>query len=144
MDKDISYSRAEKGRAMIAYKEDEILPYEKWLVAFVDKFTGTCEDRTVLVRQFYAPGFYEAYDMVASYAEKSQLRVLWFQEKHRCGSPYSSTNYAELESQCTYCNNFFSDRDDIPCSATHCSAVFCSRKCFDEHNNLKHHGTLIS
>ena len=144
MDKDISYSRAEKDSAIIAHKEDEILSYEKWLAAFVDKFTGTWADGTVLVRQFYAPGFYEAYDIVASYAEKSQLRVLWFQEKHRCGTHYSSTNYAELESQCTYCNNFFNDGDDIPCSATYCSAVFCSRRCFDEHNNLKHHGTVIS
>jgi hypothetical protein len=143
VDKDISSSRVEKNRARIAYKEDEIPPHEKWLAAFVDELTGSA-DGTVLVRQFYAPGFYEAYDIVASYAQKSQLRVLWFQEKRRCGTPYSSTNYAELESQCTYCNNFFNDRDDIPCSATHCSAMFCSRKCFDEHNNLKHHGTVIS
>ena len=144
MDKDISSPRVEKNRARIAYKEDEIPPHEKWLAAFVDEFTGTCADGTVLVRQFYAPGFYEAYDIVASYAEKSQLRVLWFQEKHRCGSPYSSTNYAELELQCTYCNNFSSDGDNIPCLATYCSAVFCSRRCFDEHNNLKHHKTVIS
>ena len=49
-----------------AVDEDEVIPYEKWLVSF--KKTNSLKDpqQATFVRQFYAPGFYEAYDIVAT------------------------------------------------------------------------------
>jgi hypothetical protein len=126
-----------KDRTKIAYRDKVVLPYEKWLAAFIDDPDGTGTEGNVFLRQFHASGFYEAYSIVASYAEKSQTRILWFQEKRVCGLPYSDTKYTELESNCTYCNDFFSG-DDIPCPDSDCSAVLCSRKCLVEHNSLKH------
>jgi hypothetical protein len=138
VNKDNCCTRAEKDGTEIAFEEEQILPYEKWLVAFKNDFTGDHLDESMFLRQFYAPGFYEAYDMVATYAERSQVQVLWFQEKRNCGAPYINTNYPELESLCTYCNNFFNHGDYVPCRDCHCSARFCSRKCLDEHIDLKH------
>ncbi|MDW0282725.1 MAG: hypothetical protein QN720_09495, partial [Nitrososphaeraceae archaeon] len=89
-------------------------------------------------RQFYAPGFYEAYDIVATYSEKLQVEILWFQEKRNCGLPYSGGNYPDLESLCTYCNNFFNYQDPIPCPHAHCTADLCSRQCLKDHTSLKH------
>jgi hypothetical protein len=136
--KDNCCTKTEKDRTETDFKEDQILPYEKWLVAFESSFTGTNLDGTIFLRQFYAPGFYEAYDIVATYAEKSQVQILWFQEKRNCGVPYINTSYPELESLCTYCNYLFNHGDPIPCPDCHCSASFCSRKCLDEHCDLKH------
>lgn len=131
-------SRKEKGNSEIAFREDEILPYEKWLVAFQNNFSPTILEDTVFLRQFFAPGFYEAYDMVATYAEKSQVEILWFLEKRECGIPYLNSEYPELESLCTYCNNFFNLHDPIPCPDPQCSAKFCSRNCLQAHIDIKH------
>ncbi|MGA8106442.1 MAG: hypothetical protein WB815_07280, partial [Nitrososphaeraceae archaeon] len=98
----------------IAFKEDDILPYEKWLAAFRNGSNSEILEEHEFLRQFHATGFYEAYDIVASFAEKSQVEILWFLEKRECGHPYVNSNYPELESLCTYCNGFFSYRDSIP------------------------------
>jgi hypothetical protein len=131
-------SRKEKGNSEIAFREDEILPYEKWLVAFQNNFSPTFLEDTVFIRQFFAPGFYEAYDIVATYAEKSQVEILWFLEKRECGIPYLNSEYPELESLCTYCNNFFNFHDPIPCPDPQCFAKFCSRNCLQAHIDFKH------
>ena len=136
MNKNTRNTRAEKDSTEIAYEDELILPYEKWLAAFVVDLGGTRKDGNVFLRQFHASGFYEAYAIVASYAERLQIRVLWFQEKRSCGISYSGTNYMEIESQCTYCNDSFNG-DDIPCPDTNCSARLCSKKCLAEHNLLK-------
>lgn len=122
----------------IAFKEDDILPYEKWLAAFRNGSSSEILEEHEFLRQFHATGFYEAYDIVASFAEKSQVEILWFLEKRECGHPYVNSNYPELESLCTYCNGFFSYRDSIPCPYSQCSSIFCSKICLQDHIALKH------
>jgi hypothetical protein len=58
--------------------EDEVLLAEKWLVAFTNASSKSNPQSAIFIRQFYAPGFYEAYDIVATYAEKLKLNILWF------------------------------------------------------------------
>ena len=64
---------------------------EKWLVAFRNPSSKRHPDGSVFVRQFYAPGYYEAYDTVMTHAEKSSLEVLWFREKRNC-EPFLNRN----------------------------------------------------
>lgn len=117
---------------------DELAP-EKWLVAFRNPSSGRGPDGSVFVRQFYAPGYYEAYDTVMTQAEKLGLEVLWFREKRSC-EPFINRNFPDLESICTYCNRKFNHSDPIPCSASGCSALLCSRECSSDHSRMKHQG----
>jgi hypothetical protein len=121
-----------------AVNEDEIIPYEKWLVSF--KKTNSMKDphQATFVRQFYAPGFYEAYDIVATYAEKSNVDILWFKQKQSCMGNYINNNYPALESFCTYCNRKFNHIDPIPCIEDSCYAEFCSKECTIDHCKMKH------
>ncbi len=121
----------------ITYKEDGIFPYEKWLVAYKNNFSKRFSERIIL-RQFYAAGFYEAFDVVATYAERFQVEILWFLEKRECGLPYVSSNYPGLEIACTYCDNLIDYQDSVPCPKQQCSAKVCSRKCLMEHIDYKH------
>lgn len=130
--------RKKKGGNEIAFRESEIFPSEKWLVAFkCDSGTKSFE-KTTFIRQFYAPDFYEAYDTAATYAERFQVEVLWFQEKRNCGTPYTNYSYPELESLCTYCNNLFGYQDTIPCLDSKCSATLCTKNCLQDHVAFKH------
>ena len=114
-------------------ENDEVLLPEKWLVRFRDA------RGTPFVRQFYAPGFYEAYDTVMGYAEKLFLEILWFKEKGNCGLEYLGRTFPQLESFCTYCNKRFNDTDPLQCAHINCSSEFCSRQCARNHQDLKHH-----
>lgn len=120
-----------------AFQEND-LPYEKWLAAFRNGPDSWMSKEHEFLRQFHATGFYEAYDIVATYAEKSQVEILWFMEKRECGQPFVSNNYPELESICTYCNCLFSYLDSIPCPFPRCNSVFCSKICLQDHTGLKH------
>ena len=62
-------------------REDEVLLPEKWLVAFKNPNSKKNPESSIFVRQFYAPGFYEAYDIVATYAEKLKLDILGLRKK---------------------------------------------------------------
>lgn len=115
---------------------DELAP-EKWLAAFRNPSSIKHPEGSVFVRQFYAPGYYEAYDTVMTHAEKMRLEVLWFREKRLC-EPFLNQNFPELESICTYCNKRFNHSEPIPCSATECNGLFCSRECIGEHFKMKH------
>ena len=121
-----------------AVREDEILLPEKWLVAFKNPNSKKNPESSTFVRQFYAPGFYEAYDIVATYAEKLKLDILWFKEKRNCGYAYINKNYLQLESFCTYCNNKFNHIDPIPCIKGDCQAEFCSKECMADHYKIRH------
>ncbi len=123
-----------------AVEEDEILLSEKWLVAFIDHNSKKNIRPFVFVRQFYAPGYYEAYDTVMTYAEKSQISILWFKQKHNCGYPYLNRNYPMLESFCIYCNKKFNHIDPIPCINENCHAEFCSKICMEDHYKIRHKG----
>lgn len=117
--------------------EDDVLPNEKWLVRFINPNSRRPQG-SAFVRQFHAPGFYEAYDTVMTYAEKSNLDILWFKEKTRCGDEYANRNFLELESYCTYCNKKFNHLDPLPCANEDCTAEFCSKECAINHHFMRH------
>lgn len=117
--------------------EDDVLPSEKWLVRFINPNSRRPQG-SAFVRQFHAPGFYEAYDTVMTYAEKSNLDILWFKEKTRCGDEYANRNFLELESYCTYCNKKFNHLDPLPCANEDCTAEFCSKECAINHHFMRH------
>jgi hypothetical protein len=115
---------------------DEI-PAEKWLVAYRNPQSKKRPEGSAFMRQFYAPGYYEAYDTVMTYAEKSKLEVLWFREKRSC-EPFVNSDFPVLESLCTFCNKKFNHAEPIPCQHENCRSEFCSRECMKEHCVLKH------
>ena len=118
--------------------EKNTIPYEKWIVSFADGRKSTIK---ISYREFYAQGYYEAYDMVMTYAEKQNLNVRWFKEKRSCGIKFSEYEIAKLESFCTYCNRKFNHQDPVPCIHNNCNSMFCSRNCMNEHIMLLHNST---
>ncbi|HEY9398368.1 MAG TPA: hypothetical protein VIP29_00565 [Nitrososphaeraceae archaeon] len=118
-----------------AVDEKNILPYEKWIVSFSDSRKNNIK---ISYREFFAQGFYEAYDIVMTYAEKQNVDVRWFKEKRNCGSTFSNYKITKLESLCTYCNKKFNHEDLIPCYHAYCHSIFCSRECMNDHLLLLH------
>jgi hypothetical protein len=118
-----------------AVEEKNIIPYEKWIVSFSDSRKDNIK---IYHREFFAQGFYEAYDIVMTYAEKQNLDVRWFKEKRNCGSTFSSYNVTKLESFCTYCNKNFNHAEPLPCKDLNCYSMFCSRECMNDHLTLLH------
>jgi hypothetical protein len=118
-------------RTKVARNEEDIIPVEKWLVSFR-------KNGREFVRQFRAEGYYEAYDTVLTHAEKRKLEVLWFKEKRNCGSKYLNKNYSELESICIYCRAIFNETEPVPCYDENCNAIFCSKRCMQEHFKFRH------
>lgn len=118
---------------------DEDVPTEKWLVAYRKSTPYTTKNPygSVFVRQFYAPGYYEAYDIVLTHAERMNLEVLWFREK-RCCEAFFNKNLPELESICTYCNKKFNFAEPLPCVYDACDAELCSKECMTDHCKLRH------
>ena len=110
---------------------------EKWLVAFRNPESKKGPEGSVFVRQFFAPGYYKAYDTVITHAERTGLEVLWFREKRSC-EPFLNRSFPGLESICTYCNRKFNHSEPIPCARGDCTGEFCSRECMDEHSKIRH------
>jgi hypothetical protein len=123
------------GKKNIASDDD--IPLEKWLVCYRNPASKKHPGGSVFIRQFYAAGFYEAYDTVLTYAENMNIEVMWFREKRSCG-PFLNYDIPELESLCTYCNKKFNDLEPMPCSYRDCKAEFCSRQCMENHLSLRH------
>lgn len=118
--------------------DSESIPHILWLVAF-KKYDLYNSEPKIILRQFYSPGFYESYDMVTSFSEKSNLEILWFKEKNNfINHPYYSRMFPLLESFCTYCNKKYNENEPIPCNEIKCYGEFCSRSCLDEHHKLRH------
>ena len=113
------------------------MPLEKWLVSYRNPASKKHPGGSVFIRQFYAAGFYEAYDTVLTYAETMNIEVMWFREKRSC-EPFLNCDVPELESLCTYCNKKFNDLEPVPCSHEGCKAEFCSRECMANHLALRH------
>jgi hypothetical protein len=113
------------------------VPLEKWLVSYRNPASKKHPGGSVFIRQFYAAGFYEAYDTVLTYAENMNMEVMWFREKRSC-EPFLNYDVPELESLCTYCNKKFNDLEPMPCSHGACKAEFCSRQCMENHLALRH------
>ena len=118
--------------------EKEILPSEKWLVSFKNDNNRSSVNPRVLIRQFYAQGYYEAYDIIRTYAEKLALEIIWFKEKRNCSHYFISKTFPQLESICVYCNRIFNDMEPIPCLQENCKHIFCSMNCLDNHIRLIH------
>lgn len=122
-------------RKEVASEDD--LPLEKWLVAYRNPNSKRRAGGFVFVRQFYAPGYYEAYNTVLTHAEKLNLEVLWFREKRSC-EEFLNRDFPDLETICTYCNKKFNDSEPVPCSHNGCRFEFCSMECMAEHRALRH------
>ena len=119
----------------------DVLPSEKWLVSFKNhNYTRSVIPR-VIIRQFYAQGYFEAYDIIRTYAEKLALEIIWFKEKRNCSHLFISKKFPQLESICVYCNRIFNELDPIPCLQEDCIHIFCSRKCLESHIILRHRST---
>lgn len=128
-----------KGKIVSSTDEDNTIPYEKWIVSFADSRKSKIK---ISFREFFAQGFYEAYDIVMTYAEKQNLDVSWFKEKRNCGNVFSQFEITKLESFCTYCNRKFNHQDPVPCRHDECNSVFCSRNCMNDHIRLLHNSTI--
>ncbi len=118
--------------------EKEIIPSEKWLVSFKNNNNTSSVNLRVLIRQFYAQGYYEAYDIIRTYAEKLALEIIWFKEKRNCSYYFISKKFPQLESICVYCNRIFNEMEPIPCLQENCKHIFCSMNCLDNHIRLIH------
>jgi hypothetical protein len=105
---------------------------EKWIVAFIQPNTL----RKIYYRQFYAMGFYEAYDRVMTFMEKTNYQILWYKEKRNCGIYFTKKEIPFLEFVCTFCNNKFNNVEPIKCNFENkntCTSEFCSFNCRQEH-----------
>ncbi len=105
---------------------------EKWIVAFIR--TDTL--KKIYYRQFYAAGFYEAYDRVMTFMEKTNCNILWYKEKRNCGLYFTKKEIPYLEFVCTFCNNKFNNIEPIKCNFENrnvCTSEFCSFHCKQEH-----------
>lgn len=102
-------------------------PNELWVVCFI-------RDGRRIYRQFYARGYYNAYDRVLRYAEKRRLSILWFKEKRYCYD--IRHDYEQLEEFCVYCNAIFDETFAIECED--CNAILCSKDCYHAHKRFRH------
>ena len=128
--------RTEEGNRKNIASDDDV-PVEKWLVAYRNSESKKHPGGSVFIRQFYAAGYYEAYDTVLTYAENMNMEVMWFREKRSCES-LLNCDFPELESLCTYCNKKFNDLEAVPCRHEGCKAEFCSRECMEDHIAMRH------
>jgi hypothetical protein len=121
--------------------EKEVIPSEKWLVSFKNYNNTKGVIPRLIIRQFYAEGYYEAYDIIRTYAEKLALEIMWFKEKRKCSNLFISKKFPLLESICVYCNRIFNDLEPIPCLKENCIHTFCSTDCLKNHTRLRHIAT---
>ncbi|HET6730341.1 MAG TPA: hypothetical protein VFH04_01950 [Nitrososphaeraceae archaeon] len=128
-------------RKDVIQNEEDLIPSEKWLVAFRTRNIDPYYQK-ISIREFLSPGFYEAFDRVASFAEKTNVEILWFKEKRMCHGSLLNSIQISLEWFCTYCNLESNIQDSIPCNELSCTANLCSRTCYEEHMQLKHRGSV--
>jgi hypothetical protein len=122
--------------------EKEIIPSEKWLVSFKNNNNRGSVFPRVIIRQFYAQGYFEAYDIIRTSAEKLALEIIWFKEKRNCSHYLISKKFPQLESICVYCNRIFNELEPIPCLQENCLHIFCSINCLENHIRLIHRDTI--
>lgn len=129
--------RKRKKNTSTEKSEKEIIPSEKWLVSFKNYNNKNTTPQTI-IRQFYAQGYFEAYDIVRTFSEKFDLEIIWFKEKRNCSSLFINKTFPILESICIYCNKIFNGNEPIPCIQEKCIHIFCSLDCRNNHYRLKH------
>ncbi len=113
-------------------RESDAPMEEKWIVAYIKSEAL----KNINYRQFYAAGFYEAYDRVMTFIEKTGYRILWYKEKRKCGLYFTRKEIPYLEFVCTFCNHKFNDIEPIKCGFENksiCISEFCSLNCRQEH-----------
>lgn len=116
--------------------DGDFLPLEKWIVLL--RYSGGLRKHPrVFFRQFLAKDYYQAYDIVRSYSDRSNFEIVWFKEKRECPEYYSRALHF-LEFHCTYCNREFNNDYQLNCNIDKCQAIFCSDICIKEHIRLKH------
>lgn len=128
--------RKRKKNTSTEKSEKEIIPSEKWLVSFKNHNNKSMTQ--TIIRQFYAQGYFEAYDIVRTISEKLDLEIIWFKEKRNCSSLFINKTFPILESICIYCNKIFNGNEPIPCIQEKCIHIFCSLDCRNNHYRLKH------
>lgn len=117
--------------------DHSLIPFVKWLVAFRNRnFDGSTS--IISVREFQCGGYYDAFERVQDFAEKTNAEVLWFKEKRECDESFAYSIQLPLGCFCTYCNVEHNTEDSIPCQVLHCNSILCSRKCHEHHTLLKH------
>jgi len=123
--------------------DHDLIPSVKWLVAFRNRNPDGHIGK-ILIREFLCGGFYEAFDRIQSYAEKTDIEVLWFKEKRACDGSLTNSIQLQLGYFCTYCNIEHNAEDSIPCEELYCNSNLCSKKCYEDHVEFKHRnsGTL--
>ena len=115
----------------------ESIPDVKWLLAFRNRnVDGT--GGIVSIREFRCGGYYEAFERVMCYADKTGAEILWFKEKRECNEPLNFSTQLPLGCFCTYCNTEHNTQETVPCKVPNCNAAFCSRECYGLHMKLKH------
>jgi hypothetical protein len=111
---------------------------EYWVMAF---FKSNSENRPYY-RQFTAAGFYEAFDIVMTFSEKTSCQILWYKEKRKCDSKFTALGIPLFENICTFCNKEFNNIEPIKSSYeknnSSCSSEFCSLECKQDHFYFKH------
>ena len=129
---DFSDKKGEEGGAEDMVRELDAPMEEKWIVAYIKSDAL----KNITYRQFYAAGYYEAYDRVMTFIEKTGYRILWYKEKRKCGQYFARKEIPSLEFVCTFCNNKFNDIEPIKCGFEKknvCISEFCSLNCKQEH-----------
>lgn len=122
--------------------DHDSIPMVKWLVAFRDR-NSHCPTGIISIREFQCGGYYDAFERVQGYAEKTNTEVLWFREKRVCDEPLTYSIQLPLGSFCTYCNVEHNTEDSIPCQELHCNSILCSRNCYEHHVRMKHITSVI-
>ena len=106
---------------------------EKWIVSFIK---STNNLNKIYYRQFYAAGFYEAYDKIMTFMEKTNYKILWYKEKRKCDPYFKKKELLSLENVCTFCNRKYSTLEPIKCNFgdnSICASEFCSFNCRQDH-----------
>jgi len=105
---------------------------EKWIVSFIKSNNLN----KTYYRQFCAAGFYEAYDRVMTFMEKTNYKILWYKEKRKCDQYFKKKEILSLEYICTFCNRKYNNIEPIKCNFGNnvvCTSEFCSFNCRQEH-----------
>ncbi len=110
---------------------------EKWVIAFLKPNV-----KKIHYRQFFATGFYEAFDIVMTFSERTNCQILWYKEKRKCDMYFNVQIIPFLESICTFCNSKFNNIEPIKCNfeknVFKCKSEFCSIKCKQDHFYYMH------
>jgi hypothetical protein len=119
------------------YEKYESPLEEKWIVSFIKSNNLN----KIYFRQFYAAGFYEAYDKVMTFMEKTNYAILWYKEKRKCDQYFKKKEIPFLEYICTFCNRWYNNIEPIKCnfnSEVICASEFCSFNCRQDHLYVVH------